>query len=362
MADDKKPGVAKAKAKAKTKTKSKAKAPAKTKAKATAKPKTKPKAKASAKSKAKPSGKSKPATKKATAKRIDSRNDVGPGVPAAVAATLANAQEQLAALNEAPARVPERPVTTAQLEAVSPSSPPLATTAPLPNTSAFERMPVAFWPAINTLCDRPEAVREAYRHGHDGPGTLQTFLGVILLASGAYGLSMGATNALQGVEGHTAMALVTAIKLPILLLAVYAFAFAPLYLAARFLGYAFTSAQAARLLLASTSVTAVTLAGAIPIAVLFAATTATYPVMQLLHGVLLAIAGFMGALFFTTRCHAIHGRHATLRPLTLMFIYIVLHLLIATQWAFVTGPYIGDPESPFALLRVQGASWLEALL
>jgi hypothetical protein len=350
-------------AKAKAKPKSGAKSPSSGKSAAKPKPAAKkPAARAKTKSKAAPAKKSaakRPAASSKTASKpkppVKSKPAVnkavpGSGVPAAVAATLANAQEQLAALNDA------APSTDQALTPASASPVPVSTPAPSPShagsvRSAFERMPDGFWPAINTLCDRPEAVREAYRQGHGGPGSFKSFLAVILIAGAAYGATMGATNTLQGTGGLLGMVPLTAVKMPLLLLVTYAFALAPLYLASRFLGYSFSPMQASKLLLAATAVIAVTLAGSIPIAALFAITGAGFPQMQQLHAFLLLIAIFMGALFFTTRCHAIHGRHATIRPLTLIAIFSALQILIAVQWISVTGPYIGSPDAPFALLR-----------
>src|SRR5690606_1518849 len=161
-------------------------------------------------------------TRIAPAERAQESTDATrpPAVPAAVAASLANAQAQLAALNDSPAiesaPTPVAAPATAQDAAVAVTVAPPAV--PVPRSvvprPVMTPMPRGFWPAVDMYCDYPEAVRDAYRSGESGPGSVPTYLRVTVLAGVAYGAAMGATNALQGVAGYAPMVLVTALKLP----------------------------------------------------------------------------------------------------------------------------------------------------
>jgi len=224
---------------------------------------------------------------------------------------------------------------------------------------------------------------------------------VLLPLAMLYGLCMGSYSLFRG--SHSAYFQVTAstLKVPALFVLTLIVTFPSLYVFNALVGSRLALGALLRLLVASLGVIVAVLASLGPIVAFFAASTTSYPFMQLLNVAAFGVAGFLGMAFLLQTLHrlslpspdvpaveprevageaveALPSLEQTQRPpgalervdervlsrhVKLVFrCWIVLFGLVGAQMGWVLRPFIGNPSIPFAWFRARESNIFLAVL
>ena len=186
---------------------------------------------------------------------------------------------------------------------------------------------------------------------------LRYALGTLLVLTAFYGLAAGAY---AGVP----QAVSAAVKLPLLLLATLVICFPAFYVVQILVGSRLRLTQVLVLVLAALSLTAVLLAAFVPVIVFFLVTGANYYFLQLLHVLVVLVAGLFGmyalheGLSVVCEKRGVYPRKA----LTIMRVWAVLFAFVGIQMAWNLRPFLGDRGEPFQVFRSYEGNFYAAIV
>jgi hypothetical protein len=179
----------------------------------------------------------------------------------------------------------------------------------------------------------------------------------LLALSALYGAAAGAyAGPWQAVS--------SAIKLPVLFLGTLAICFPGFYIVQVFVGSRLRLVQVLTLVLGALALSAIVLAGVIPITVFFLLTGANYYFLTLLHVMIVLGAGLVGmavlheGLAFACDKLEVYPRKA----ITIMRVWAVLFAFVGIQMAWNLQPFVGDRGQPFKLFRHNEGNFYTAVV
>jgi hypothetical protein len=182
-------------------------------------------------------------------------------------------------------------------------------------------------------------------------------LGTLVFLTAFYGVVVGAwASPLQ--------ALSSGIKLPVLVLATLVICFPAFYVVQILVGSRLRLQQVLVLVLAALSLTAILLAAFVPVAVFFLITGANYYFLQLLHVLVVLVAGLFGmyalheGLSVVCEQRGVYPRKA----LTIMRAWAVLFAFVGIQMAWNLRPFLGDRGEPFRVFRSYEGNFYAAVV
>jgi len=182
-------------------------------------------------------------------------------------------------------------------------------------------------------------------------------LGTLVALTTFYGLAAGAwAGPLQAISA--------AVKLPLLVLATLVICFPAFYVVQILVGSRLRLLQVLVLVLAALSLTAVLLAAFVPVAVFFLITGANYYFLQLLHVLVVLVAGLFGmyalheGLSVVCEQRGVYPRKA----LTIMRAWAVLFAFVGIQMAWNLRPFLGDRGEPFRVFREYEGNFYAAVV
>jgi len=179
----------------------------------------------------------------------------------------------------------------------------------------------------------------------------------LLALSGLYGAAAGAYAGLS-------QAVSSAIKLPVLFLGTLVICFPGFFIIQVLVGSRLRLVQVLTLVLGALALSAIVLAGLIPVAVFFLLTGANYYFLTLLHVVIVLGAGLIGmavlheGLAFACEKLDVYPRKA----ITIMRVWAVLFAFVGIQMAWNLQPFVGDRGQPFQLFRHNEGNFYTAIV
>lgn len=225
--------------------------------------------------------------------------------------------------------------------------------------------------------------------------------GVLLVLAMIYGVCMGSYSLFRGSPSAYLQVTASTLKVPALFVLTLIVTFPSLYVFNALVGSRLALGSLLRLLVASLGVTVAVLASLGPIVAFFAASTTSYPFMQLLNVVAFSLAGFLGTAFLLQTLHRLSllgpdapavephevagesgegapGVELLQRPpgalepvdarvlskhVKLVFrCWIVLFGLVGAQMGWVLRPFIGSPTQPFTWFRARESNIFLAVI
>jgi hypothetical protein len=187
--------------------------------------------------------------------------------------------------------------------------------------------------------------------------TLWFILATIVGGAALYGVSAGAYSSVP-------QAASAAVKLPLLILATFVICFPAFFVVQILVGSRLRLLQALVLALTAPALTAVLLAAFIPITVFFLVTGANYYFLELLHIVLVLVAGLTGmyalheGLTLVCEKSGVYPRKAV----TIMRVWALLFAFVGIQMAWNLRPFLGDRGEPFKVFRHYEGNFYAAII
>ena len=187
--------------------------------------------------------------------------------------------------------------------------------------------------------------------------TLWFVLVTIVGGAALYGVSAGAYSSVP-------QAASAAVKLPLLILATFVICFPAFFVVQILVGSRLRLLQALVLALTAPALTAVLLAAFIPVTVFFLVTGANYYFLELLHIVLVLIAGLTGmyalheGLTLVCEKSGVYPRKAV----TIMRVWALLFAFVGIQMAWNLRPFLGDRGEPFKVFRHYEGNFYAAII
>jgi len=191
------------------------------------------------------------------------------------------------------------------------------------------------------------------------------FVGLTVL----YGLIMGSQGLLHGRPDGWKFALASAIKLPLLFILTLAICLPLLYVLNVLIGPRAKFRTVLGLLVASITVTGIMLASCALIVLFFMLSTKSYEFIKLLDWLVFTVAGIYGVWFLKKGLLALNPVQSNLPveeqpPIgetvdtrngigTIMNWWLITYGIVGAQMAWLMRPFIGSPDSQFALFRSQ---------
>jgi len=182
-------------------------------------------------------------------------------------------------------------------------------------------------------------------------------LGTLVTLTAFYGLVAGAwAGPLQAISA--------AVKLSLLVLATLVICFPAFYVVQILVGSRLRLLQVLVLVLAALSLTAVLLAAFVPVAVFFLITGANYYFLQLLHVVVVLVAGSFGMYALHEGLSVVCERRGVYprKALTIMRAWAVLFAFVGIQMAWNLRPFLGDRGEPFRVFRDYEGNFYAAIV
>lgn len=186
---------------------------------------------------------------------------------------------------------------------------------------------------------------------------LRYSLVTLLLLSTFYGMTAGAyAGPLQ--------ALSAAVKLPVLVGATLVICFPAFFVVQILVGSRLRLGQVLVLVLAALDLTAILLAAFVPVTVFFLITGANYYFLQLLHVLVVLVAGVFGmyalheGLAVVCEQRGVYPRKA----LTIMRAWALLFAFVGIQMAWNLRPFLGDRGEPFQVFRSYEGNFYAAIV
>lgn len=148
-------------------------------------------------------------------------------------------------------------------------------------------------------------------------------------------------------------AISAAVKLPFLFITTLAICFPALFVVQILAGSKLRLMQVLVLVTAALALTTALLAAFVPIVAFFLITGANYHFLELLHVVIVFVAGVMGmyalheGLSYVCEKHGVYPRKA----LTILRVWVVLFAFVGVQMAWNLRPFLGDRNQPFKVFR-----------
>ena len=227
-----------------------------------------------------------------------------------------------------------------------------------------------FWPLLDGVLRRREEAFAEILEGRNLSRQILLYLAAIFLLTAFYGGSMGAagftlTHPEEGVlmRGLLQM-LASAVKVPVLYLLTTAICFPVLYLVVVLLGSKLSFAQTFATILLALALNAILLASFAPIIWFFTLTGSDYHFLKLLH---VGIFGFSGVWAMSALWHGLSAlcEKSDLYPrqaVKMLQLWILVFGFVGTQMAWTLRPFVGTPDRPFQVLRLErGGNFYETV-
>ena len=183
--------------------------------------------------------------------------------------------------------------------------------------------------------------------------SLLTLLSLTIL----YGLAAGFyAGVLQAISA--------AIKLPVLFLVTFFICFPAFYIVQVLVGSRLRLMQVIVLVLSALTLTSILLAAFVPIVIFFLLTGSNYYFLQLLHVVIVVVAGVFGmyalheALSLVCENYGVYPKKA----MTIMRAWAVLFAFVGIQMAWNLRPFLGDRGEPFKIFRHYEGNYYTAIV
>lgn len=225
---------------------------------------------------------------------------------------------------------------------------------------------------------------------------------VLVILGMIYGLCMGCFALTRGGGDAWKQVAASIGKVPMLFLLTLVVTFPSLYVFNALMGSRLTLRSLLRLLVAAMAVMLAVLASFGTIVAFFSFTTSSYPFMVVLNVVVCAVAGFLGLAFLLQTLHrltvamgsgqeplevppplplplgddqqpavcepydpgaldALEGHMLGRHVKTVFRVWVIVFGLVGAQMSWVLRPFIGNPDSPFALFRPRGSNFFESV-
>src|SRR5262245_43214711 len=190
-------------------------------------------------------------------------------------------------------------------------------------------------------------MRHVLRHieralrGPGAEGGVGRLLALALLCGGLYGAVMGAF----GLSGERAVQVaISAVKVPLLLLASFAISLPSFFVLNTLLGLRSDFGAALRALVGSQAGLAIVLASLAPYTVLWYLSFADYHRAILFNGAMFAVATVAAQVLLWRGYRPLIARNR--RHRWLLGVWLLLYWFVAIQMAWVLRPFVGQPGSP----------------
>lgn len=214
---------------------------------------------------------------------------------------------------------------------------------------------------------------------------------VIYALAASYGLCMGAFAVFRDEDPNYMQVVASMVKVPLLFFLTLIVTSPSLYVFNALVGSRLAPGALVRLLIAALAVMTAVLASLGPITAFFSLSTTSYPFMLLFNVAIFAVAGVLGLSFLLQTLHrlslteppkaqpdpsAAEGvevvEPGALDPVDdrgpskhvrLVFrIWVVVFALVGAQMSWVLRPFVGNPEIPFAWLRIRESNFFQVVL
>jgi hypothetical protein len=204
------------------------------------------------------------------------------------------------------------------------------------------------------LRDRESIIDDVFA-GKDIGHRLRTFLLAAIALLACYGLTMGLMGFHDSWATGVAQMLVSALKVPTLLLLSTAICFPVLYVVQVLMGARLTFAQTLTLIVMALALYGILMASCAPVAFFFAVTGSTHDFMKLLHVLIFSFAGLWSMISLWLGLRAMCERSNLYPPLALRIlkVWILVFAFVGTQMAWSLRPFVGSPGRPFQIFRQQ---------
>jgi hypothetical protein len=217
-----------------------------------------------------------------------------------------------------------------------------------------------------------------------------TWLAWQVLASGAFGASLGVFALTAREDPDPRFMLASAVKVPLLLLFTSAVTIPSLYVFGALRGLRFQAREFAAHLMVAHTVLAAVVGSLAPVLAFFALTTSSHSFIVLLDVLICSIAGLFGIRAFGRALNeppaslpvvrateaSVPAEHAPIvlaegtsaaRPSqphvwNLLGWWLVLYVFVGTQAGWILRPFIGRPDLAFVLLRGKEGGFFSAVL
>ncbi len=236
---------------------------------------------------------------------------------------------------------------------------------PLRETVDPAAFPKTFWAQVDYLLTHPHSLMESIRRDQDLPQISLILIAIAIIMGAIYGAVMGGTNLMQGqamppLGAKITMIFITAIKVPVLLMASGAIVYFPIYVSNAFMGERHSWRQVLALLVSSTAITCTVLASMATVAAFFSITSTTYDFIKLLHVAIFTYSGVIGLQYLlgTIRWMAPPRPRASR---TLVALWLLLYMFVGMQLAWVLRPFMSSPGEPFQVFRPRSGNFYESV-
>lgn len=225
--------------------------------------------------------------------------------------------------------------------------------------------PKSFWSQVDYLLTHPHSLQESIRRDQDLPQIALILFAIAIIMGAIYGAVMGATNLLQGAAqlSHAAkftQILVTAIKVPVLLILSGSIVYSPIYVSNAFMGERHSWRQIMVLLLGSTAITCTVLASMATVSTFFAITSISYDFIKLLHVAIFVYSGGIGLQYLLGSIRWMQPA----KPRTssgLIALWLLLYMFVGMQLAWVLRPFVCSPGEEFQVFRPRTGNFYESI-
>jgi hypothetical protein len=182
---------------------------------------------------------------------------------------------------------------------------------------------------------------------------IRAYLVITAILSLFYGVTMGTSSFVVGVDRGLLQMLSSGLKVPALYLLTILICFPVLFVVLVLMGSRLSFAQTLALILLALALNSILLAAFAPIILFFIITGSSYEFVKLLH---VAIMGFSGLWAMAALWHGLREMCETsdLYPkqaVRILQIWILVFGFVGTQMAWSLRPFVGNPGRPFQVLR-----------
>jgi len=186
---------------------------------------------------------------------------------------------------------------------------------------------------------------------------LRHAIATVIVLSAFYGLVAGSYSSWM-------QAFSSALKLPALFLVTFVICVPVFFIVQILVGSRLRFLQVIILVMTALSLTAILLATFVPVVAFFVITGSNYYFLQLLHVVIVVIAGGLGmyvlheALSLVCERRGVYPRKA----MTIMRLWAVLFAFVGIQMAWNLRPFLGDRGQPFQVFRDYEGNYYAAIV
>lgn len=178
----------------------------------------------------------------------------------------------------------------------------------------------------------------------------------LFVMGAAYGFCMGAYNILQVENVEWRFSLVSAVKVPILLLLTSVLCFPALYVFGIAAGAKIRPGLLWACLMAALLVMCILQVALMPVVLFFLSTVGKYAMVKFIHLLVWMISGFVALRFFGRLVGKVDTSLA--KNGQLMFFWMLTFGLVGAQMGWMLRPFIGDPDDRWQIFRNFGGNIL----